>query len=163
MSICFKNLPQGVDLNSQHKLPKNLQTDNGKEFYNKDFKKLMEQNKINHYSTYSDKKATIVERFNKSLIELMWKQFSIQGNYKWVDILPNLSNIYNNRKHRTIGMTPCEASSRLDKPQRVASERLTSKLCEKTSERLSTKDAPERHLKMRFKVGDYLIFGAGKM
>lgn len=144
MSICFKNLSQGVDLNSQHKPPKNLQTDNGKEFYNKDFKKLMEQNKINHYSTYSDKKAAIVERFNRSLKELMWKQFSIQGNYKWVDILPNLLNIYNNRKHRTIGMTPCEASSRLEKPQRVASERL------------SPKDAPKIHLKIRFKVGDYV-------
>ncbi|XP_070168346.1 uncharacterized protein [Polyergus mexicanus] len=169
----IEGLSQGVDPNSQHKPPKNLQTDNGKEFYNKDFKKLMEQNKINHYSTYSDKKAAIVERFIRSLKEIMWKQFSIQGNYKWVDILPNLLNIYNNRKHRTIGMTPCKASYGLK----------TSKLSEKTSERLSMKDASERHLKMcpkgarkaperlsprdaksegclvqgtRFKVGDYV-------
>lgn len=31
----------------------------------------MKENKINHYSTYSDKKAAIVERFNRSLKELM--------------------------------------------------------------------------------------------
>ncbi|KAL6417814.1 hypothetical protein ACFW04_012515 [Cataglyphis niger] len=140
MSICFKNL------SLQHKPPKNLQT-NGKEFYNKDFQKLMKQNEINHYSTYSDKKAAIVERFNRSLKELMWKQFSIQGNYKWVDILPNLLNIYNNRKHRTIGITPCEASEKLS--QKGVSERLkTSKLSEKVT---------EKHPKMRFKVGDHQI------
>lgn len=105
MSVCFKNL-------SHHKLPKNLQTDNGKEFYNKDFQKLMKENEINHYSTYSNKKAATVERFNRSLKELTWKQCSVQGNYKWVDILSNLINIYNNRKHRTIGMTPSETSER---------------------------------------------------
>ncbi|XP_070172160.1 uncharacterized protein [Polyergus mexicanus] len=159
-----EGLSQGVDLNSQHKPPKNLQTDNGKEFYNKDFKKLMEQNKINHYSTYSDKKAAIVERFNRSLKELMWKQFSIQDNYKWVDILPNLLNIYNNRKHRTIGMTPCEASyglnpkdasSRLDNSPKDASERHL----KMTSERLSPRDAKSEGRLVqgtRFKVGDYV-------
>ncbi|XP_070169323.1 uncharacterized protein [Polyergus mexicanus] len=180
MSICFKNLSnvsfglslsdashsrteglsQGVDLNSQHKPPKNLQTDNGKKFYNKDFKKLMEQNKINHYSTYSDKKAAIVERFNRSLKELMWKQFSIQGNYKWVDILPNLLNIYNNRKHRTIGMTPCEASQRLS-PKDVSERHL--KMCPKCAQkapgRLSPRDTKSEGRLVqgtRFKVGDYV-------
>ncbi|XP_070171483.1 uncharacterized protein [Polyergus mexicanus] len=156
-----EGLSQGVDLNSQHKPPKNLQTDNGKEFYNKDFKKLMEQNKINHYSTYSDKKAAIVERFNRSLKELMWKQFSIQGNYKWVDILPNLLNIYNNRKHRTIGMTPCEASQRLS--LKDVSERhlkMCPKGARKAPERLSPRDTKSEGRLVqgtRFKVGDYLI------
>ena len=34
----------------------------------------------------------------------MWKKFSLRGNYKWLDILPDLLTIYNNRKHRTIGV-----------------------------------------------------------
>ena len=33
--------------------PKLLQTDNGTEFYNKDFQDLMEKFNIKHYSTYS--------------------------------------------------------------------------------------------------------------
>ena len=33
--------------------PKNLQSDQGKEFYNSNFQALMKKYKINHYSTYS--------------------------------------------------------------------------------------------------------------
>jgi hypothetical protein len=56
--------------------PKNLQTDNGKEF----FQSLMKKHKINHYSTFSSIKASIVERVNRTLKQLMWVQFSFQGN-----------------------------------------------------------------------------------
>ncbi|XP_071052936.1 uncharacterized protein [Onthophagus taurus] len=62
--------------------PSNLQTDNGKEFYNSDFQKLMEQLNINHYSTYSTLKSSIIERFNRTLKNKMWKEFSMQGNYR---------------------------------------------------------------------------------
>lgn len=42
------------------RIPKNLQTDDGKEFFNKKFHSLMEEYGINHYSTFSIKKASIV-------------------------------------------------------------------------------------------------------
>ena len=32
------------------------------------------------------------------------KNFSFQGNYKWIDILPSFISYYNNTKSRTIGM-----------------------------------------------------------
>lgn len=86
--------------------PKHVHSDRGKEWYNHDFKKLMKRHNINHYSTFSPLKATIVERFNRSLKDLMYKQFSIQGSYKWINILPDLLSVYNNRKHRTINMRP---------------------------------------------------------
>lgn len=47
--------------------PLNIQTDMGKEFYNNEFKKLMKKYSINHYSAYSEKKASIVERVNRIL------------------------------------------------------------------------------------------------
>ena len=90
--------------------PDNLQTHNGKELYNKDFKKLMSDNCINHYSTFSDKKAAVVERFNRTLKEKMWKLFTIQGNYNWIKILDDLLVEYNNTKHRTIGIKPNEVN-----------------------------------------------------
>ena len=34
----------------------------------------------------------------------MWKQFTHNDNYKWIDLLPRLVSEYNARKHRTIGM-----------------------------------------------------------
>lgn len=91
---------------SLKRFPKNLQTDNGKEFYNKIFQNLMKKHNINHYSTYSIMKASIVERFNRTLKGMMWKKFSLQGNYQWIHICKDLINEYNNKKHRTIGMKP---------------------------------------------------------
>lgn len=88
--------------------PKNMQTDLGKEFYNQDFKNLMVDFKINHYSTYSNLKASIVERVNRTLKGLMWKQFSLQGNYRWVSILKDIVFKYNTTKHRTTGMKPID-------------------------------------------------------
>ena len=47
-------LPNGV---------RNIQSDNGKEFFNKHFTELMESLNINHYYTFSTTKAAIVEVF----------------------------------------------------------------------------------------------------
>lgn len=58
------------------------------------------------YSTYTTKKASIVERFNRTLKSKMWKRFSMNGSYRWVDMLQSLLNEYNDSKHRTIKMKP---------------------------------------------------------
>ncbi|KAL6416804.1 hypothetical protein ACFW04_014830 [Cataglyphis niger] len=47
--------------------PKNLQTDKGKEFYNTEMRKFAKEHEMNHYSTYSVMKASIVKRFNRTL------------------------------------------------------------------------------------------------
>ncbi|XP_066587590.1 uncharacterized protein [Prorops nasuta] len=88
--------------------PKNLQTDNGKEFYNNEFQLLMKKRGINHYSTYSTLKASIVERWNRTLKTEMWKRFTLDGSYKWRNILQQLVDDYNARRHRTIGMRPVD-------------------------------------------------------
>ena len=62
--------------------PKNLHTDRGKEFYNSNFSNLMKEYNVNLYSTYSNIKASICEHFNRTLKNEMWKQFSLNGNYK---------------------------------------------------------------------------------
>lgn len=94
---------------------KHLQTDKGKEYYNSYFINLMKKHGINHYSTHSDKKAAIVERFNKTLKSAMYKQFSLRGSYKWIDILDKLIVEYNNRFHRAIRMKPIEVKKRNEK------------------------------------------------
>src|SRR5436190_1221452 len=77
-------LPQNV---------KNLQTDEGKEFFNKEFSKFTKKRNINHYHTYTHLKASIVERFNRTLKNWMWAEFSAQGSYKWIDMIPKLLKI----------------------------------------------------------------------
>lgn len=90
--------------------PNNLQTDMGKEFFNKDFKKLMDEFNINHYNTYSNLKASVVERVNRTIKNLMWKKFSLRGNFKWIDILDEIVKKYNNTIHSTINKKPNEVN-----------------------------------------------------
>lgn len=90
--------------------PKNLQTDRGKEFYNGNVQKLLKKHNVNHYSTYSIMKASVVERFNRTLKNDMWKMFTNNGNYRWIDSLPRLVSEYNARKHRAIGMRPIDVT-----------------------------------------------------
>jgi len=90
--------------------PRNLQTDMGKEFYNADVQKILKKHDINHYSTYSTLKASVVERFNRTLKNDMWEMFTLNGNYKWIDELLHLVSDYNARKHRTIGMRPADVT-----------------------------------------------------
>ena len=69
----------------------------------------------------------------------MWKQFSIRGNNKWIDILPDLISIYNDTKHRSIKMKPNDVSA-------MHEERLVKAL---NQCKLKIK-------KPKFKVGDYV-------
>jgi len=49
-------------------------------------------------------KASVVKRFNRTLKNDIWKMFTINGNYKWIDELPRLVSDCNAHKHRIIGM-----------------------------------------------------------
>lgn len=119
---------------------KHFQTDQGGEFFNSKVKKLLNKFDINHYFTHSEKKACIVERFNRTLKNRMWKLFSERGSYKWLDILPKLVNEYNNKVHRTIGVRPVEVDQSNEKEilLKILSQRSD---CSK---------------KARFRVGDHV-------
>lgn len=120
---------------------KNLQTDDGTEFFNKQFSQLMKKHNINHYSTFSEKKAAIVERFNRTLKTAMYKKFSERGSYIWHDILPILITNYNKRKHRTIGMKPIEVNK---SNERTVLDRI----------RKNTKPAIDKKKPSKFSIGD---------
>ena len=42
----------------------------------------------------------------------MWKQFTVQGNTQYLDMLPKILKQYNNTTHSSIKMTPVEASKK---------------------------------------------------
>ncbi|CAB3999586.1 integrase core domain-containing [Paramuricea clavata] len=88
------------------KYPKFAQFDQGTEFYNKDVKSLLNKHNIEFFSTYSDKKAAVVERFNRTLKALMWKYFYSASTYKWLDVLQDLTDNYNSSVNRSIKTTP---------------------------------------------------------
>ena len=68
--------------------------------------KFFEDNNVKIYYTYSNLKAVVIERLNKSLRELMMKEFVKNNNTVWYNILSDLMKTYNNRYHQTIKMKP---------------------------------------------------------
>lgn len=90
--------------------PTNLQFDEGKEFYNKQVESLLKEKDINYFSTHAGNKASIVERFNRSIKARMWKYFTANETREWTDVFQKIVEDYNNTFHTTIKMTPVEAS-----------------------------------------------------
>ena len=87
-----------------------LWVDKGKEFYNKHVKDLLKANSVEMYSTENEEKSSVVERWNGTMKQKMFKYFTANNTEKYYDILDELVNIYNNTKHSSIKMTPVEAS-----------------------------------------------------
>ncbi|GFR03771.1 uncharacterized transposon-derived protein F54H12.3 [Trichonephila clavata] len=94
----------------QQAKPKNIQTDKGSEFYNSQLKSLFQRHSINHYSAEGDHKASVVERFNRTLKNKMFGVFTYRNSYKYVDILHLLVKSYNDTEHRSIGMAPSQVT-----------------------------------------------------
>ena len=98
--------------------PKCLWCDKGLEFYNKYFKKLLGEKGINLYSTENEEKSSVDERWNKTMKGHLWKFFTASNSTSYIDFLPALLDKYNKTKHRSIKMTP-EQASRKENEDRV--------------------------------------------
>lgn len=108
------NAMRDIFVKSQ-KWPKRIHSDRGNEFLGSPFKKLLTEYKIYLYSTYSEKKACMVERLIRTIKTRMWKHFSLSGSYRYLDVLDSIVDDYNNTKHRTIKMAPNQVSSENEK------------------------------------------------
>ena len=93
------------------KYPNSVQFDEGKEFYNVGVRNLLKSHDVNYFSTRSDKKAAVVERFNRTLKDMMWKYFYSKGTYTWIDVLDELVENYNGAKHGSTLMKPSDVNS----------------------------------------------------
>ena len=94
------------------RVPKKLQTDNGKEFYNRYVDQLLKRYNITLFSTYNNEtKASVVERFNRTLKTDMWHYFTAKNTRKYIDIVQDLVAAYNNRYHRSIKMSPANVTA----------------------------------------------------
>ena len=92
-----------------------LWTDKGKEFYNKQVQDLLKENNIKLYSTYNfEIKSSVTERFNRTFKNMMFKKFTENDNTIFYNILDELVDKYNDKYHRTIKMTPIQASKKIN-------------------------------------------------
>ena len=123
------------------RFPKKIWFDKETGIYSDAFRGYVAQFGIDVYSTQSELKAVIIERWNRTLKENIYRKFTELGSDKqWVDLLSECVNTYNNTVHSTIKMTPIEASKKEN--EAIVKEQLDKKIRKYTSK------------PAKFKVGD---------
>ena len=95
---------------SSGRKPDKLWVDKGTEFYNKRVKSFG----VELYSTENEEKSCVVERWNRTMKEKMYKYFSANSTRKYIDVLEDMVSIYNNSRHSSIKMTPAKASMKVN-------------------------------------------------
>jgi len=87
-----------------------LWVDEGKEFWNKNVQDYLKSKGVILYSTHNKEKCSIVERWNRTVKTKLGKYFTANRTHRYLDVLQDLIDMYNDTKHRSIKMTPNEAS-----------------------------------------------------
>jgi hypothetical protein len=88
--------------------PKQIISDNGGEFINKNMAEYLKGKKIYHNTIEpnSPNSNGIVERFNRTLKQMIFKYFTLNNTLKWVDVLDDLIDNYNNSINSSVGKKP---------------------------------------------------------
>ena len=88
-----------------------IQSDEGSEYTNKLVQKFFNNSNIKWYHTFNrDIKCSICKRFNRSILNKIYKNFTLNNNTIWIKDLNKLVKEYNNSYHTTIKMNPVDAS-----------------------------------------------------
>ena len=80
MSIAMESILQNLD-----HYPNTLITDEGLEFYNKNVEEILDKYAIHHYSIKTKMKASVVERFIRTLKSRLEKYFVKNNTKRWID------------------------------------------------------------------------------
>ena len=94
--------------------PNLIETDRGKEFYNNIFQDFLNKNNIKLYSRNSSYGAVFAKRFNRTIRDLLKKIVFEQGDANWIDVLPTITEQYNNRIQSSTKLSPKDASLKKD-------------------------------------------------
>ena len=98
-----------AELWKKQKPPKKLWTDKGKEFLNKRMTTLLEKQNVHLYWTENEEKSCIVERWNRTIKEIMWKYFTKHRTGIYIDVLSELIAKYNSTYNHAIKCSPTDS------------------------------------------------------
>jgi len=88
--------------------PKVLQSDNGGKFTNAKMKELLEDLNVKHITNllYKPSSKGQVEWFNRTIKGMILQYMAANNSCRYLDVLPNIVENYNNTYHTTIKSTP---------------------------------------------------------
>lgn len=119
--------------------PLNLHTDRGLEFTAREMREYFKP-RTNHYWTFTEMKAALCERVQRTIRERIARYFTSTGKFNYISVLPRIVADYNNSVHSVTGMKPKDVTP-------SNSEALFLKLNNK-------KKNTTRPRKFKYKVGD---------
>lgn len=93
---------------NEGRIPKRIQTDQGREFENHHVRSLFRERDIELFSVKSAYKAAIVERFNRTLKQKIWRYFTAENEQVWTHVLQDAVYSYNHSVHRSIKRRPAD-------------------------------------------------------
>ena len=105
-----KSIVKALALLLMAERPRLLQADQGSEFFNKDVARMLEAFGPKLYHTYSDKKASIVERVQRTLRSRLGRLFTQRDSKVWIDKIDDVVESYNSSYHRSIKMKPAHVT-----------------------------------------------------
>ena len=95
--------------------PYSIRTDRGSEFLGSHMKKYLNSQGIKHILTNNELKSSYAERVNRTLRSRIARLIRGKNSFDWVSYIQDLTEGYNNTKHRSLGTTPvgalCETKS----------------------------------------------------
>lgn len=89
------------------RIPNMIQTDKGSEFLNGTFQTFLRDNDISFYTSENDDiKASLVERWHRTIKGKMFRYFTYRNTMRYVDVLQDLIDSYNDTRHSALNMAP---------------------------------------------------------
>ncbi|XP_025155723.1 uncharacterized protein LOC112588809 [Harpegnathos saltator] len=96
---------------SRGRVPVWLQSDKGKEFIGQTFQKFLKEKNISFRTVRNpDVKTAVIERFNRTLKERLWRYFTHKNTHRYIDVLQSIVHAYNHTRHSTIKMEPASVT-----------------------------------------------------
>lgn len=135
---------------SEGRKPDYMRTDKGSEYTGGVTKQFLRANHIRHFTTVNVIHASYAERFIRTLKAKIYKYFTKQHTYKYVDILQDFVDGYLDTKHGSTGYRPVditkeneqEVYEKLYLPEQIVEEK--------------------KHVYFKYKVGDYVLMSMAR-
>ena len=124
----------------QNRKPISIQSDKGTEFVNSTVQRYLKNQGVDFHTTHNpDIKGAIIERFNRTLKSKMYRYFTGNNTYRYLDVIADLLTSYNNSVHSSIGIPPSKVN-----PSNIYS----------VWQRLNARRSKIPQGRVKFKVGD---------
>ena len=139
--------------NRERRMPIKLCTDQGREFVNPQVQQLLRDNAISLYHTKDQQmKATLVERFNKTIKDSLTRLMMYSESVVWTDKIQDIMTGYNHSVHHKLKMSPMDVMNATDYQKHLLCETMMPHACDKADDFLRNVQDDQK-----FNVGYWVV------